>query len=81
PTVDFMILAVFFAARGSEKLHQWFRNHRYIGTLIREWQEHRRIPKKAKYISTLSMSLAAGLMIWTIPHPWFVYPAILCMAG
>jgi len=29
----------------------------------------------------LSMSLAAGLMIWTIPHPWFVYPAILCMAG
>ncbi len=81
PTVDFIILAVFFAARGSEKLHQWFRNHRYIGPLIREWQEHRRIPKKAKYISTLSMSLAAGLMIWTIPHPWFVYPAILCMAG
>lgn len=79
PTVDFIMLAVFFAARGSEKLHSWFQNHTYIGPLIREWQVNRRIPLKAKYASSISMSLAALIMIWTIPHPWFVYPTILCM--
>ncbi|CAM4139268.1 YbaN family protein [Acinetobacter dispersus] len=81
PTVDFILLAVFFAARGSEKLHQWFLNHRFIGPIIKEWQENRRIPKKAKYMSTLSMSVAAGIMIWTIPHPWVVYPLVACMAA
>lgn len=79
PTVDFILLAVFFAARGSENLHQWLLNHRFIGPIIKEWRENRRIPKKAKYMSTISMSIAAGVMIWTIPHPWFVYPAIACM--
>jgi len=80
PTVDFLILAVFFAARGSERLHHALINHKYIGPLLREWRLHRRIPKKVKYLSTVSMSLAAVLMIWTIPHPWFVYPMVLCMA-
>ncbi|APR70329.1 DUF454 family protein [Acinetobacter haemolyticus] len=80
PTVDFILLAVFFAARGSEKLHQWLLNHRFIGPIIKEWRENRRIPKKAKYMSTVSMSVAAGLMIWIIPHPWVVYPLIACMA-
>ena len=81
PTIDFIILAVFFAARGSEKLHQWFFNHRFIGPIIKEWQENRHIPNKAKYISTVSMSIAAWVMIWTVPHPWVVYPLILCMAA
>ena len=81
PTIDFILLAVFFAAKGSEKLHQWFLNHSFIGPTIQEWQENRRIPKKAKYISTVSMSIAAGIMIWTIPHPWVVYPLMACMVA
>ncbi|WP_227591522.1 YbaN family protein [Acinetobacter stercoris] len=79
PTVDFIILATFFAARGSKRLHQFLLSNRYIRQIVEEWQLNRRIPKKAKYLSTVSMSLAAAIMIWTIPHPWFVYPAILCM--
>lgn len=81
PTVDFMLLAVFFAARGSEKLHQWFLNHRFIGPMLKEWQHNRHIPRKAKYMSTVSMSIAAVIMLWTIPHPWLVYPLIACMAA
>lgn len=81
PTVDFILLAVFFAARGSEKLHQWFLDHRFIGPMLKEWQHNRRIPKKAKYMSTVSMSIAAVIMLWTIPHPWLVYPLIACMTA
>lgn len=79
PTVDFLLLAVICAAKGSEKLHQWFLQNKYIGPIIQDWKTHRRIPEKAKYLSTISMSVAAGLMIWNIPYPWFVYLAIFCM--
>ncbi len=79
PTVDFLLLAVICAAKGSEKLHQWFLKNRYIGPIIHDWKTHRRIPQKAKYLSTISMSIAASLMIWSIPHLWFVYLAIFCM--
>lgn len=79
PTVDFLLLAVMCAAKGSEKLHRWFLRNKYIGPIIHDWKTHRRIPQKAKYMSTISMSIAAGLMIWSIPHLWFVYTAIFCM--
>lgn len=79
PSFDFILLAVICAAKGSDKLHQMLVNNRYIGPILHEWKVNRKIPKKAKYMSTLSMSIAAAVMIYTIPHPWFVYSAIFCM--
>ncbi len=75
PTVDFIILAVFFAARGSEKLHQWFRNHRYIGPLIREWQEHRRIPKKGEI--HLDLKYESGCGTDDLDHS----ASVVCLSG
>ncbi|WP_151777959.1 YbaN family protein [Acinetobacter brisouii] len=79
PTFDFFMLAAFFAARGSQRLYHWLYHNRLIGPILQQWHQHRSIPRRAKYLSTMSMSLAALLMIWKIPHPWFVYPMILCM--
>ena len=56
PPFDFLLLASFFAAKGSPRLYRWFQENRYIGPLLREWQQHRRIPRKAKVLSTLSMT-------------------------
>ncbi len=36
PTVDFLLLAVICATKGSEKLHKWFLKNRYIGPLIHD---------------------------------------------
>jgi len=79
PPIDFLLLASFFAAKGSPKLHRWFQQNRLIGPLLREWQEHRRIPKKAKILSTISMSFAAIIIIWKIQHLWLVMALITCM--
>lgn len=72
PPFDFLLLASFFAAKGSPRLSRWFQENRYIGPLLKEWQQHRRIPRKAKVLSTLSMTFAATIIIWKIPHPWLV---------
>ena len=81
PPFDFLLLASFFAAKGSPRLYRWFQENRYIGPLLREWQQHRRIPRKAKVLSTLSMTFAATIIIWKIPHLWLVLTLIACMLG
>ncbi|KAA8730837.1 DUF454 domain-containing protein [Acinetobacter qingfengensis] len=77
PTIDFYILASIFAAKGSSRLHQWIIHNRWIAPILQQWHEHRTLPLKVKIMSLVS--IAAGLMIWKVPHPWFVAGAIVCM--
>ena len=37
PTVPFVLLAAWAAARGSTKLHRWLLAHRQFGPMIRDW--------------------------------------------
>ena len=79
PTVDFYLLASFFAAKGSERLHAWMYGNRYIGPIIRNWHEHRSITRRVKVISLLGMSFGAIMMVWKVPHTYAVAVAILFM--
>jgi len=55
PTVPFLLLAAFFFARSSEKLHYWLLSHRIFGALIADWQSRGVIRKRAKKIATVSI--------------------------
>lgn len=79
PTFDFYFLATIFAAKGSARLHRWIVQNRVIGPILQQWKEHKTLPTRAKILSLLSMSLAAGLMLWKVPHPYFVGIAIIIM--
>ena len=59
PTTPFLLVAAACFAKSSPELHQKLLNNRIFGPLIRDWQEHRAIPKKAKAISLTMMTLAA----------------------
>jgi len=67
PTVPFLLLAAFFFARSSERLHNWLLSHPTLGPPIEDWQARGAINPKAKRIATLSIvavfgiSLAVGL--------------------
>lgn len=79
PTTEFVLLAAFFASKGSARLHAWFYHHKIFGPMIRDWQDHKRISRKSKYMATLSMSIAAAILIWKVPHLPSVVISIGCM--
>ncbi len=55
PTTPLLLLAAWCFANSSEKHHRWLVEHRVFGPIIQEWQENRRIPKKAKIIAIASI--------------------------
>lgn len=57
PTVPLMILAAFFFARSSERLHNWLITHPQFGPAIVDWQENGAIHPKGKKIATVSIAI------------------------
>lgn len=72
PTVPFMLLAAFFFARSSERLHNWLITHPTFGPPIVDWNERGAINPRVKRIATVSIvvvygiSLALGLKLWLL---------------
>ena len=51
PTTPLLLLSAALYVRSSEKMYQWLIHHKYLGTYIRNFREHRAIPLRAKIIS------------------------------
>lgn len=79
PAFDFYFLAAVFAAKGSKRMHAWIVNNRVIAPILEQWQKERKLPLKVKIFSLVSMSIAACILIFTVPHPWAVAVIILIM--
>lgn len=80
PTVPFILLAAFAAARGSRPLHVWLRRHRQFGPMIRDWQRHGAVSRRAKKLALAMMSLSAIIMLVFMPNRWLALPGIAVMA-
>ena len=71
PTVPFVLLAAFAAARGSQRLREWLLAHRHFGPVIREWEEYRSMPLRTKKFAVGLMSLSICVSIWVVSdYPW-----------
>lgn len=70
PTVPFVLLAAYAAARGSERLHGWLHRHRHFGPLIRDWQARGAVAPRAKRLAVVMMGACAVVMFLTAPQPW-----------
>ncbi len=63
PTVPFLLLAAFFFARSSSRLHNWLLTHQTFGPLIVDWQSSGVIRPGAKKAATLSVAAVFGLSV------------------
>jgi hypothetical protein len=65
PTIDFVVLAAFFFARSSDRLHDWLVNHRYFGRMIGAYQGGLTMRMKlwAATAITLSLGISAFVLI------------------
>lgn len=78
PTTPLMILALWGFSNGSEALHDWLYNHPKFGGALRDWDQHRMIPIKAKIMAISMMSLSATFLIFFSGAPNI---AIICALG
>ena len=63
PTVPFLLLAAFFFARSSARLHNWLITQRTFGPMILDWQTSGAIRPAAKKAATLSVAAVFGISV------------------
>lgn len=80
PTVPFVLLSAFAAARGSEKLHRRLLADRRFGPMIRDWEAHGAVSRRAKRLATTMMAACAVIMFLTAPRPWMAATGTAIMA-
>lgn len=80
PTVPFVLLAAFAAARGSQRLHAWLLAHRQFGPMIRDWESQRAVSRRAKRLATTMMAACAVVMFLTAPALWMAATGTAMMA-
>ena len=63
PTVPFLLLAAFFFANSSERMHNWIMAHNLFGPMIQDWHDHRAIRLGAKMAATVSIAAVFSLSL------------------
>ena len=81
PTVPFVLLAAWAAARSSPKLDAWLVRHPRLGPILVDWRQGGRVPRRAKWMATALMGLSAASLLVMAPRHWLPYAAIACMDG
>ncbi|MDR7135467.1 uncharacterized membrane protein YbaN (DUF454 family) [Lysobacter niastensis] len=80
PTVPFVLLSAFAAARGSQRLHAWLLAHRQFGPMIRDWQAHGAVSRRAKLLAVTMMSACVVILFLTAPRTWMAATGTAIMA-
>lgn len=71
PTTPFILLAASCFAKASPRLHHWLRQHRYLGPMVRDWEAHRSLPPRVKWLATAMMSAMVLVSAWQLAQrPW-----------
>jgi uncharacterized membrane protein YbaN (DUF454 family) len=63
PATPFLLLAVACFANSSEKLHRWILASSVFGPVIKDWQETRSIPRKAKFYAFISIIVTGAISL------------------
>jgi len=80
PTVPFVLLSAYAAARGSQRLHARLLAHRQFGPMIRDWQAHGAVSRRAKRLAVSMMAVCAVVMFLTSPKWWMAASGTAIMA-
>ena len=80
PTVPFVLLAAFAAARGSRRLRARLLADPRFGPMIRDWDRDGAVSRRAKRLAIGSMVLCALVMFLTAPKWWMAATGSAIMA-
>ncbi|KAF1054247.1 MAG: Inner membrane protein YbaN [Stenotrophomonas maltophilia] len=80
PTTEFILLSAWAAAKSSPRLSAWLENHRLFGPILHNWHNGRAIARRAKISASVAMFVALLIMLWTLPHGYWLYAVVIGMA-
>ena len=81
PTVPFLLLTAWFAARGSERLHRWLYAHPHFGKLLIDWEQHGAVSRTSKVAALLLLTTSWGIMYLRIDNTWLMVGLALLFAA
>lgn len=81
PTTPFVLLTAFCWARSSTRFHTWLLTHKWFGSIVSNWESHRVIPLKAKWLSTVMMNSAIFASVLTMPDERWWVKVIMVIIG
>ena len=66
PTTPFLLLASYFLARSSPRLNAALLNSRFLGPVLRDWQEHHGIRTDVRIQALVTVVIVLSLTIWFV---------------
>lgn len=63
PTTPFLLLSAWLFLKGSPRLHAWLLSRPRLGGYIKDFQERRAIPLRAKVAAVVMMSLSMAVCV------------------
>jgi len=72
PTVPFLLLTAWFAARGSERLHNWLYAHPHLGRLLIDWEQRGAVSRTSKIMAMLMLIISAVVMYHRLDDIWLL---------
>lgn len=76
PTTPFVLLAAFFASKGSPAFAEWLETHPTFGPAIDQWRSRRAVPGRAKALACCMMAFSWSVL-WLLGTP----TAVLAISG
>ncbi len=80
PTTPLILVAAFCFARGSSRAHAWLLRHRALGPIVREWEENRTIPPRAKWTGVILVVIAFAISFIFVPNCGYGYATLSVLA-
>lgn len=68
PTVPFLLLAAWFAGKGSDRLHQWMYSHPKFGKQLIDWEREKAISKQSKILAVIMICGSWLLICFTFEN-------------
>jgi uncharacterized membrane protein YbaN (DUF454 family) len=68
PTTPFLLVAVWAAPKGSQRVHDWIYQQPRFARLLDDWQQQGAVPLGAKWLATAMMIASWSFLLWRDYH-------------
>ena len=79
PTTIFLIIALWAFTKSSKKLRNWLLNHKRFGPILNNWQQHKVVPRRAKILMVVLMSLASVLFYYSLQNLYLTIGLVIIL--